>query len=74
MTKTEMQREADKYAGVSIVKDRARRYAFSSRIAIDGRQISLGTYNDPKDAAKAYDMAVLKNGLNRKTNFIKKKL
>jgi len=34
----------------------------------------MGYYKDPKEAAKAYDLFVIKNELDRKTNFFKKKL
>ena len=37
------------------------------------RTISCGFYDDPKTAAKAYDMAVIRLGLDRPTNFLKKK-
>jgi len=29
----------------------------------------LGTYDKPEEAARAYDIYIIKNGLNRKTNF-----
>lgn len=48
--------------------------AWEASIIVDGTFNYLGRYYDPKQAAKAYDFFVVRNGLNRKTNFIKKKL
>jgi hypothetical protein len=45
-----------------------------ARIRYNNETVWLGRYDDPKDAAKAYDMFVIKNNLDRRTNFFKKKL
>ena len=48
--------------------------AWEASIIVDGEFNYLGRYYDQKLAAKAYDLFVIRNGLNRKTNFLKKKL
>lgn len=45
-----------------------------ARIKYNNETVQLGYYDDPKDAAKAYDLFVIKNNLDRRTNFFKKKL
>lgn len=58
--------------GVYKSKNRGKiRYA--SRIQVEGKLFYLGDYDTPKEAALAYDMYILRNGLNRKTNYLKKK-
>lgn len=57
--------------GVKVSRDKGGRLRFTSEITVKGQYIYLGSYNDPKIAAKAYDMHVLRNNLGRKTNFIK---
>tara|TARA_R110000744_G_scaffold17140_1_gene46762 strand:+ start:2359 stop:2556 length:198 start_codon:yes stop_codon:yes gene_type:complete len=39
-----------------------------------GINYCFGYHDNEKDCAKAYDLFVIKKGLNRKTNFLKKKL
>ena len=48
--------------------------AWEASIIVDGEFNYLGRYYDQKLAAKAYDFFVVRNGLNRKTNSLKKKL
>jgi hypothetical protein len=45
-----------------------------TRIKYNNETVLLGYYDDVKDAAKAYDLFVIKNNLDRPTNFFKKKL
>ncbi len=62
-----------KYIGVSRKKGQGRYYY---RVEFSHKKIrySMGYYKDPKEAAKAYDLFVIKQQLNRKTNFFKKRL
>ena len=39
---------------------------------VDGKQISFGSFEDPKMAAKAYDLGIVKMQLDRPTNFLSK--
>lgn len=69
----EIEKTDTKYKGVRKNKHHGRIY-WRAEVMVNGEQIGLGTYHDPKKAAKAYDLYVIKYGLNRKTNFFKKKL
>lgn len=62
-----------KYIGVRRAKTGGRVY-FRAEICVNRELIPLGMYHEPKVAAKAYDLYVIKHGLNRKTNFLKKKV
>lgn len=62
-----------KYIGVRKSRTGGR-YYWRSEICVNRKLIPLGMYHDPKMAAKAYDLYVIKNGLSRKTNFLKKKI
>lgn len=62
-------RKTTPYVGVSRGQKK-----WVARIKVNRETVLLGFYDDPKDAAKAYDMFVIKNNLDRKTNFFKKKL
>lgn len=44
------------YKGVSVDRRRLQR-PYKAHIQVDGKQISLGTFSNPVDAAKAYDTA-----------------
>lgn len=62
-----------KYIGVS--RKRAQgRWHYRVDFMHKRKRYSMGYYKDPKEAAKAYDLFVIKNELDRKTNFFKKKL
>ena len=61
----------NKYKGVRLD---LRNKKYYSTIMVDGEQKFLGYYENEKSAAKAYDMFVVRNCLNRSTNFIKKML
>lgn len=63
-----------KYIGVKKKKNRGNRYKFVVDLTIKGERHYFGNYDDPKEAAKAYDLLVIRKGLDRPTNFIKKKL
>jgi len=63
-----------KYIGVKRKKNRGNRYKFVVDISIDGVRYFFGNYDDPKEAAKAYDLLVIRKGLDKPTNFFKKKL
>lgn len=67
--KEENRKKTTSYIGVSFARKR-----WYARVKHDGATHFLGAYDDPKDAAKAYDMYVIKNNLDRKTNFFKKRL
>jgi hypothetical protein len=45
-----------------------------ARIKHNAQDLILGRYDNPKDAAKAYDLYVIRHNLDRKTNFFKKKV
>jgi hypothetical protein len=62
------EKETTPYIGVRVSRGK-----YASRVKVGDNTIQLGRYNDPKEAAKAYDLYVIKNNLNRKTNFLKKK-
>ena len=61
-----------KYKGVRKQRKSGRIY-FRAEVCVKGDRVTIGIYHDPKVAAKAYDLYILKNNLNRKTNFLKKK-
>ena len=54
------------YRGVSFHK---RIQKFTSRICVNSKQIHLGYFKDPIEAAKAYDSYVIKNNLEHTRNF-----
>lgn len=62
-----------KYIGVSR-KRGGGRYYFTVEFTHKRKTYRMGYYKDPRDAAKAYDLFVIKNELERKTNFFKKKV
>lgn len=62
-----------KYIGVSRKKGQGR-YYFRVEFTHKRKIYSMGYYKDSKEAAKAYDLFVIKSELGRKTNFFKKKL
>ena len=61
------------YIGVKKKNKRGKNYIYSS-IVIGKKNISLGGFKTQKEAARAYDMYILKNNLNKKTNFNWKKV
>jgi len=63
-----------KYIGVRKRKDRGNRYKFVVDFYTNGQRHVGGSYDDPKEAAKAYDLLVIRKRLDRPTNFLKKKL
>lgn len=56
------------YRGVSKRSDSEK---YRARITVDNKEIQLGIYTDPKDAAMAYDTFVIVYGLQHTTNFPK---
>jgi len=38
------------------------------------KKISLGYYTNPREAARAYDLHVIRNNIDLETNFLKKKV
>lgn len=74
MIKKEFKRS--KYTGVAWDQYRntngnMRNGRWRARIMVDGKLINLGRFEDEIDAAKAYDAAVIENGLEhtQKLNF-----
>lgn len=63
-----------KYIGVKKRRNKRSQYFFVVDFFKDGVRHNFGRYKDPKDAAKAHDLYVIKKNLDRETNFIKKKL
>lgn len=57
------------YIGVRKVRNR-----FLAVIIDSGNRIQIGRFMDEKEAAKAYDKYVIRNNLNRPTNFLKKRV
>jgi len=55
------------YVGVSHNK---RDKKWATNIRIDGKQTRVGSFVEEKDAAKAYNDAVIKNGLNSSLNIL----
>lgn len=62
------------YNGVSVKKNRHGREMYVAKIYHNKRTVEIGWYKDEKLAAKAFDKYVLKYGLDKETNFLKKKL
>jgi hypothetical protein len=60
-----------KYHGVRIKKNWGRQF-YMAYTTVDGKQISFGSFEDPKMAAKAYDLGIVKMQLDRPTNFLSK--
>lgn len=58
--------------GVSKTKKNGRS-KYVSRIQVNGRVVQLGLYDTAKEAGLAYDLHIVRNGLSRKTNYLKKK-
>lgn len=68
-----MDKNTSKYKGVRRNRTSYGRMVYTASIYCNSKSEYLGCYKDEKEAAKAYDMYVIRNGLNRETNFIKKK-
>lgn len=64
-----IKKETTPYIGVRLSRGK-----WAARIKRDGVTIQLGRFLEAKQAAKAYDMYIVKNNLNRETNFLKKKV
>jgi hypothetical protein len=62
-----------KYIGVHRAKSAGRKFY---RVAFihNGVRHEFGNFIDEKECARAYDLHVIRKGLDRKTNFFKKKL
>jgi hypothetical protein len=60
-----------KYYGVTKTKNWGRRI-YKAKTMVNGVEYLFGSFDDPKKAAKAYDMGVLRLGLDKPTNYIKK--
>ncbi len=63
-----------KYIGVYKRKDRTYREHFSVRFSHNSIRYEFGHYKTAEDCARAYDLFVIRKGLDRKTNFFKKKV
>ena len=60
-----------KYHGVRKSKNWGRRI-YKAVTYVDGKDVFFGSFDDPKKAAKAYDLGVIRLGLDKPTNYIKK--
>lgn len=60
-----------KYHGVRKKRNWGRQF-YMAYTRIDGKELVFGSFDDPKKAAKAYDLAVVRMGLDRPTNFLRK--
>lgn len=61
-----------KYKGVVYKRNRHGRNIFKVRFQYDNVRYEFGSYADEKEAAKAYDIFVIKMGIDRPLNFFKK--
>jgi len=64
-----MRKTTSKYKGVS-----KRNGKWWTRVHVNGQMKGIGLYNTELEAARAYDIAIIKLQLDRKTNFSYKKL
>jgi hypothetical protein len=64
-----MRKTTSKYKGVS-----KRNGKWWARVHVDGNMKGVGMYDTELEAARAYDMEVLRLNLSRQTNFSYKKL
>ena len=64
----------NKYLGIRKVKQRVGKPHFRVAFNHNGVRHEFGRYLDEKECAKAYDLYVIKKGIDRPTNFLKKKL
>lgn len=64
-----MRKTTSKYKGVSRRNDK-----WWARVHVDGKMKGVGMYDTELEAARAYDMEVLRLNLSRQTNFSYKKL
>lgn len=62
-----------KYKGVNKKRLQGRVY-FTCSFGHNGKMYRFGLYNTAKEAAKAHDLFVIRKGIDRETNFFKKKL
>ena len=62
-----------KYIGVRSNRQGGR-ISYRVRFMHKGKEYNWGGFKTQKEAAKSHDIFVLTKGLDRKTNFIKKKL
>ena len=73
MVVKEKKKATSRYRGVHL-KRTFGRLSWCAQVTVKNQTIYLGSYDDEIGAAKAYDMYVIRMGLNRQTNFFKKKL
>jgi|TARA_R110000772_G_scaffold58864_1_gene133408 hypothetical protein len=62
-----------KYIGVT-KRRKSGRVCFVSRVYHEGVVYSCGVFPTDEEAARAYDKAVMRLGLDKRMNFFKKKL
>lgn len=79
MSNKERERVKDKKKSTSIYRGVHRknifgRHCYAAQISVNKETIYLGSYDDEKLAAKAYDKYVLRTGIDRPLNFYWKKL
>lgn len=60
------------FIGVQRRRNRAGRLIYTIRFSYKKKRYEFGSYDNAKECAKAHDMFVIKNKMNRKTNFFKK--
>lgn len=58
--------------GVTYCKNRDGRWRYKARCHHNKKDVFIGFFDTEKEAAKAYDMYVIKNSLDKPTNYIKK--
>jgi hypothetical protein len=63
-----------KYIGVYERRNMTYRKIFSVRFSHNSIKYEFGSYKTAEECARAYDLFVIRKGLDRKTNFFKKKI
>ena len=48
------------------------RVYYCAKIIVDGKLHMLGNYKTEKEAGMAYDLYIVKNNIDRKTNYLRK--
>jgi|AntAceMinimDraft_6_1070360.scaffolds.fasta_scaffold92431_1 hypothetical protein len=61
------------YKGIRVSSWGGRKY-FKVTVCTNNKSIHVGLYKDKLEAIRAYDLYIIRMGLNKKTHFLKKKL
>jgi hypothetical protein len=66
------QNENKTYKGVRRKRMIGGRYVFQAEIYLKGKSIYIGSYKDAREAAKARDLYIIKNNIDKQTQILKK--